>query len=368
MNLQTQTFDPPSSEMLLQEWLRYWLESYIRPVAKPSGYEHYRDNVEKHILPRLGSIPMSELSPRVIQHFLNEEARSGNLRDRGPLSPKSMRNMRVVLDVALKQALSEGVISSNPVPLTVVRSVRTRRVQILTDETQAKLEEYLFTHPHNYHAGILLAMFTGMRLGEVCALQWKDYNAATGRLRIGSTVRRQTNYDASDGENRTVLITNETKTDTSDRILTMPPVLRELLENQCIRFADRFHAPTDEDYIVFCGKGTMLDPDNLTHYFTRLLKKLGLPHVKFHALRHTFATRAIENGIDVATVSGLLGHADVTTTTHYYVQPREAAMDQAMRSITPVGNSGSSSNWSHKTTIPQNTIRQGGNTNEQHAR
>ena len=80
----------------------------------------------------------------------------------------------------------------------------------------------------------------------------------------------------------------------------------------------------------------MVDPDNLTHYFARLLKKLGLPHVKFHAMRHTFATRAIENGIDVATVSGLLGHADVTTTTHFYVQPREAAMDQAMRRITPV--------------------------------
>lgn len=332
----TQTTGSPCGEMLLRGWLTYWLENYIRPVAKPSGYEHYQDNVEKHILPRLGDTTMSALSPRVLQQFFNEEARSGNLRNGGSLSPKSMRNMRVVLDVALKQALAEGVIGSNPVPLTAVRAVRTPRVQILTNEAQAKLEEYLFSHRHNYHAGILLAMFTGMRLGEVCALQWKDYDPGTGRLRIGHTVRRQTNYDAAEGECRTVLVTNETKSDTSDRTLTMPPILQELLEDQRTRYARSFRIPTGEDYIVFCGKGTMLGPDNLTHYFARLLKKLGLPHVKFHAMRHTFATRAIENGIDVATVSGLLGHADVTTTTHFYVQPREAAMDQAMRRITPV--------------------------------
>ena len=79
-----------------------------------------------------------------------------------------------------------------------------------------------------------------------------------------------------------------------------------------------------------------MDPDNLSHYFGDVLDGLGLPHVKFHALRHTFATRAVENGVDVATVSGLLGHADVTTTTHYYVHPREEAMRRAMTAVTPV--------------------------------
>lgn len=322
----------------LREWMMYWLENCIRPVAKPAGYEHYRDNAEKHILPHLGSVPMGELTPGKIQRFLNEEARCGNLRNHGPLSTKSMRNMRVVLDVALKQAMAEGIISSNPVPLTVVRSVRSRRVQILSDEMQKQLEGYLFEHRHNYHAGILLAMFTGLRLGEICALQWQDYDEENGRLHINKTVRRETNFDAGEGENKTVLVVNEPKTDSSDRILTMPPMLETLLANQRVSFARDFRIPKGTDPIVFSGTGTILDPDNLSHYFSRLLKKLGLPHVKFHAMRHTFATRAIENGIDVATVSGLLGHADVTTTTHFYVQPREAAMDHAMRTIAPVSN------------------------------
>ena len=322
----------------LGEWMAYWLENYVRPIAKPAGYQHYRDNVEKHILPHLGKIPLGELTPRVLQQFLNQQARNGNLRDHDPLSTKSMRNMRVVLDVALKQAMAEGIIHNNPVPLTVVKSVRSHRMQIMTNEIQQQLENYLFRNRHDYHAGILIAMFTGMRLGEVCALQWKDYDADKGRLHVNKTVRRETNYDAKPGENRTMLVVNEPKTVSSDRILTMPPVLETVLKQQRVDYARRFRIPNENDPIVFSGVGKMVDPDNLSHYFVRLLKKLGLPHVKFHAMRHTFATRAIENGIDIATVSGLLGHADVTTTTHFYVQPREAAMDQAMRRITPISD------------------------------
>ena len=118
----------------LGEWMTYWLENYVRPIAKPAGYQHYRDNVEKHILPHLGKVPLGELTPRVLQQFLNQQARNGNLRDHGPLSTKSMRNMRVVLDVALKQAMAEGIIQNNPVPLTVVKSVRSHRMQIIIDQ------------------------------------------------------------------------------------------------------------------------------------------------------------------------------------------------------------------------------------------
>ena len=104
------------------------------------------------------------------------------------------------------------------------------------------------------------------------------------------------------------------------------------------RFAKEFSREAcDEDFIVFNRCGRVMDPDNLSHYFSRILRQLHLEHVKFHAMRHTFATRAIENGIDVATVSGLLGHADVTTTTHFYVHPRDEAMRAAMRGIVPVG-------------------------------
>ena len=154
----------------LGEWLMYWLEIYVRPTAKPSSYSHYRDNCEKHIIPALGEVPIGEISAKMLQRFFNEQARTGNLRNHGPLSTKSMRNMRVVLDVAFKQAVSEDVVSHNPVPLTAIKSCRTRRPEIMTDEMQERLERYLFTTHNIYHPGIVLALYTGLRRGEVLSL------------------------------------------------------------------------------------------------------------------------------------------------------------------------------------------------------
>ena len=228
------------------------------------------------------------------------------------------------------------VVSHNPVPLTAIKSCKTRRPEIMTDEMQEKLEQYLFHNRSIYHPGIILALYTGLRRGEVCALRWRNYNEVTGKLTVEQTVRRLTNYDAGPGEPKTKLVFNDVKTDSSDRILVMPPVVQDMLSEQKRRFAKQFHIPREDDFIIFSKSGGVTDPDNLQHYFSRLLRKLGLEHVKFHAIRHTFATRAIENGIDVSTVSGILGHADVTTTTHFYVRPREKAMNRAMQRITPI--------------------------------
>lgn len=129
-----------SEETTLETWLLYWLDAYVKPVSKPSGYEHYRDNCVKHIIPAIGDIQLGNLTPRVLQRFFNEQARTGNLRDGGPLSTKSLRNMRAVLDVALKLATAEELMPSNPVPLTAIKSVKSRRVQIMTNEAQRTLE------------------------------------------------------------------------------------------------------------------------------------------------------------------------------------------------------------------------------------
>lgn len=332
--------DSLSGNMPLKDWLMFWLENYVRPTVKPSSYEHYRDNCEKHIIPELGDLPLNSITSRMLQHFFNDQAKSGNKRTGGPLSAKSMRNMRVVLDVAMKQALAEDLIGSNPVPLTAIKSCKTEKLEVMTDEMQLQLERYLFENSNRFHPAILCDLYTGLRRGEICALRWRNYNEATGRLTVCETVRRLNNYDAKPGEPKTMLVFNDVKTNSSQRELYMPPVLQEVLRKQKERFAREFHMPSRDDFIFFSSTGGVLDPDNLQHYFSGLLKKLGLEHVKFHAIRHTFATRAIENGIDVSTVSGILGHADVTTTTHFYVHPREKAMALAMKSIVPIYDRG----------------------------
>lgn len=319
-------------------WLTYWLETFIRPVVKASTYESYRGHCEKHIIPGLGEIKLNSLTTTQIQRFFNKEAKTGNGKNGGMLSPKTIRNMRVVLDVALKQALAEDLISSNPIPLTVIKSVRTKKLDVMTDDTQEILEKYLVNNEDPYHPAIMFDLYTGIRRGELCALRWNDYNEKTGRITIDETVRRLTNYDAKPGENKTIMVFNNTKTESSYRDLQLPPFLQSLISEQRRKYTKNFGIPKEDGFIFYSSNGNMLDPDNLQHHFLNILRKLNLGHLKFHTIRHTFATRAIEKGIDVSTVSGILGHSNVTTTTRFYVHPREKAMTKAMANMTPLYN------------------------------
>lgn len=229
-----------TEESTLQEWLTYWLENYVKPVSKISGYEHYRDNCLKHIIPAIGEIPLANLTPRVLQQFFNEQSRTGNLLTGGPLSTKSLRNMRAVLDVALKLATAEELMPSNLVPLTAIKSVKSKRMQIMTNEMQKTLESYLFTSYGNKEAGILIALYTGMRLGEICALRWKNYNQETYMLSVESTVRRTTDDASAAGATKTRLVFSTVKTTSSERELYMPLVVQQIIELQRQRFTAKF--------------------------------------------------------------------------------------------------------------------------------
>ena len=328
-----------TKDLTLKDWAAFWMATYVYPVAKPSGYEHYHDNLYKHILPVLGECRLNELTTPVVQAFLNEKAERGNLRDGGPLSAKSIKNMRVVLDVCCKRAVADGFMEANPVPGTVYKRCSSKKVAVMSDPHQKILEDWLFQDMSLMNAGITMGLYSGMRLGEVCAARWKHYDFERGCLHVEETVRRVANYapDAPYGS-RTELVFSSVKTLSSERDLFLADILQDLMVLQYERFTKMFeHPPTEDDFIIFNSKGGHMDPDNLSHYFGDVLEGLSLPHVKYHALRHTFATRAVERGIDIATVSGLLGHADVTTTTHYYVHPREEAMRQAMTAVGPVG-------------------------------
>ena len=194
-------------------------------------------------------------------------------------------------------------------------------------------------------AGIALGLHTGMRLGEVCALRWKHYDPREGCLHVSETIRRVSNYrDCAAYGSRTSLVTSSVKSDASERKLYLPDFLLDLMDTQYERFRLTFrHEPSADDYVIFNDKGGCMDPDNLSHYFSDLLRVLRLPHLKYHALRHTFATRMVENGVDIETISGILGHANTTVTTQFYLHPRDEAMRKAMRSMRPVSEGMSTS-------------------------
>ena len=208
----------------LREWSQQWLEVYVKPVAKPSGYEHYYDNMYKHILPKLGDVPLKSLTTAVVQHFLNEESLHGNLRTGGALSAKSIKNMRVVLDVCCKRAVADGLMAANPVAATVYTYCRSKKHNIMSDSDQKVLEKWLFSDLSLNNAGIILALYSGMRLGEVCAARWGNYDAMSGTLHITQTVRRVMVDPAAEYGKRTELIFSSAKSDASERDLYLPEV------------------------------------------------------------------------------------------------------------------------------------------------
>lgn len=326
-----------NSKTTLAQWADYWLRVYVKPNTKPGGYENYHDNMVKHILPRLGPLRLDQLTTAVLQDFLNREAEHGNLRDNGPLSSKSLRNMRVVLDVCCKRAVAEGCMDANPVPGTVIPHCRAKRVEIMTNDDQAQLELYLRDYGalSSLDAGISLGLHTGLRLGEVCALRWKHFNRREGSLHVEDTIRRISNYDPdAPYGSRTALVTTPVKSDASDRKLWLPDFLLDLLEARREQFVKTFcREPLEEDYIVFSDRGGVTDPDNLSHYFSDLLKVLRLPHVKYHALRHTFATIALQNGVDIKTVSSMLGHYSAGFTLDTYAHVTTAAQVEAANTM-----------------------------------
>ena len=318
----------PDTARTVSEWVEEYLQHYVYPSCKPSAAEHYADNLEKHLIPALGKLPLRKLDAPTLQKFFNEQALHGHLKTGGPLSVKSLRNLRTAVSACLTQAVALGLIGSNPVPGTVIRRAPKVNVETLSEADRDKLLVFLCKDENLMNPALILAAELGLRRGEICALRWSDYDSA-GFLHVNNTVKRL-RCGKSDSLTKTRLVLGPVKSDSSRRVLALCPFLQQLVLRQAERRRERFGEPESEDFIFFNAAGGITDPDNLSHYFSDVLAGLGLPHVKLHALRHTFATRAVEMGVDIDTISGLLGHSDVTTTAHYYLHPRQQAMNNAL--------------------------------------
>lgn len=318
------------NNITVEQWVEEYLREYVYPTCKPSAAEHYADNLLKHLVPALGKLSLRDLDAATLQKFFNSQAVHGNLKTGGALSTKSVRNLRVAVSACLTQAVALGMIGSNPVPGTVIRRTPRVNVDTLSEADRSRLLTFLCSDDNDnaMNPALIVAAELGLRRGELCALRWKDYDPA-GYLHINSTVKRLRNSDP-DCKSKTRLVINDVKSDSSRRELVLSPFLHQIVTLQAEKYRAEFGEPGADDFIFFNTVGGITDPDNLTHYFSDVLAGLGLPHVKLHALRHTFASRAVELGVDVETISGILGHSDVTTTAHYYLHPRQQAMNDAL--------------------------------------
>ena len=281
------------------DWLIQWLENYIRPSVKMRTYERYKLIIEQHIKDKIGGLNLNDLSPLVLQSFITELLQSGNKKTGKGLSANSVNAVISVIQSSLKTAHLLGLTKEYTADKLKRPKLKEKPVECFSLKEQKQIEQAVLNSKKNKLFGILLCLYSGLRIGELIALQWSDIDFAKGTLTVSK----------SSHHGKTVLIIDEPKTATSLRTIPLPKQLMPLVKMLKKR--------SDSDFVV-ASHGKPVSVRSYQRSFELLLKKLDIPHRGFHSLRHTFATRAIECGMDVKTLSEILGHKNPTVTLNRY--------------------------------------------------
>ena len=299
------------ASLTLGEWLPHWLELYARPSVRHSTYVSYEGYVRKHLVPALGAVPLDKLIPADLQRFYLRKLQEDRL------APKTISNLHACLHRALQQAVKEQMIPSNPCDAVDLPRKEAAEISVLTREQQVKLMQE--SYRHRYDVFIRLALSTGMRIGEIVGLRWDDIDFTNRILFVRSTLNR---LPTVDGESKTQLFVGTPKTKNGRRSIPLfDAIISDLADWRKTQEADAQLAQSayeNTGYVVTNEFGKPIEPRTFRDHYIRILKAAGLPHFTFHALRHTFATRAIEQGMDVKALSKILGHASVGFTLDTY--------------------------------------------------
>lgn len=290
--------------MKYQEWLIEWLENYVRPTSKMKTHARYEQIVHSHLIPRMGAYELEELTPQLLQHQIVDMGKRGNRRTGKGLAPSTLNLIVAVIQDSLTTAYSIEITKVYAADKIKRPRIEEKKVECFTVAEQKVLEEAIKNDRRMKTFGILLSLYTGLRIGELLALEWTDVDFDKRELSISKTC-----HDSKDECGRYVRFVNPPKTSTSMRVIPIPkqliPLLREMKKKNSSK------------YVVGDGD-KVISVRSYQRTYELILKKHGLPHRGFHALRHTFATRAIECGIDVKTLSEILGHKNPTVTLNRY--------------------------------------------------
>ena len=291
--------------MTTQTLLLEWLEKFQKEHIKARTYNRYQGLIEMHIVPALGDQDISILSRREIQNFLINQKRDGNMRSKETLSATSTNMMLSLLNLAFEYACDMEYIKENPCVRIRRARADTKKVEAFsTDEQRAVEAEIAKSGDRRLH-GIILCLYTGVRLGELIALSWSDIDFKLGTLKVTKTAyRAQNEYGIWN------LCIDTPKTESSERVIPLSQYITDMLSQ------DRNVAKTP--YIVENKKAERMSIRSYQYLFERLTEKAGVRKLNFHALRHTFATRALECGMDIKTLSELMGHKNASITLNRY--------------------------------------------------
>lgn len=306
-----------NTQKTISEIIHLW-EADKKQYVKKSSFSAYSLLAENHLLPIFGN--SYNLCEADVQAFVFQKLEQG-------LSQKTVKDILIVLKMALKFGAKHNWIESKQFDIQYPTECEKQSIEVLSRANQKKVMNHIQEHFTFRNLGVYICLCSGMRIGEICALTWNDIDTETGIISIRRTIQRI--YVIEDGHRRTELILDTPKTKNSIREI---PINKDLL-----KMLKPIKKIVNQSFYILTNDAKPTEPRTYRSYYKGLMKDLDIPDLKFHGLRHSFATRCIESKCDYKTVSVLLGHSNISTTLNLYVHPnleqKKRCIDQMLKGL-----------------------------------
>lgn len=305
----------------------YWLDEWLRTKrlgVKESTYIRYRNTIENHIKPDLGKYPISKISTSLMEQFVSHKLQNGRKDGNGGLSPKSMSDIMVIIKESFKYAQSYGIIVICSFDRILFKK-STQEMRVLSLLEEQRLLSVLYKDFDRYKLGVFICLYTGIRIGELCALQWKNVSLSENAIKIEYTMQRLQSEEPNAIQKTRIIIT-EPKSCAALRTIPLPDFVIDLIKP---------FAGSPNAYVLSGECKTIIEPRTMQNRFKTYLDEGKIQDANFHSLRHTFATRCIEAGFDVKTLSEILGHSSVKITLDKYVHSSMQLKRNNMEKLKP---------------------------------